>query len=176
MPQPTTPITAVTHPDPYPYYAALIARAPLYWDNSLGLWVATGADAITALLHSPACRVRSPTEPVPTALLGTPAADIFRHLIRMNDGPGHCPLKEAVAATLGAFDVAHVTALSERWARLLIAQLHPQDDPSQLPAFAFQMTATIVGRLLGVPRDVLPQTVQWVSDLVSCFAPLSTPE
>ncbi len=36
--------------------------------------------------------LRPPTEPVPTVLLGSPAADIFRHLIRMNDGPGHCLL------------------------------------------------------------------------------------
>jgi hypothetical protein len=38
---PTDPIAAVTHPDPYPYYARLVAESPLYRDDALGLWVAT---------------------------------------------------------------------------------------------------------------------------------------
>jgi hypothetical protein len=40
---PHNPIAAVTHPDPYPYYAALTARTPLYRDETLGLWVAADA-------------------------------------------------------------------------------------------------------------------------------------
>ncbi len=42
---PADPIAAVIHPDPYPYYADLVARRPLYRDAALGLWVAASADA-----------------------------------------------------------------------------------------------------------------------------------
>jgi len=45
---PSDPIAAVTHPDPYPYYANLVAERPLYRDESLGLWVAAGAAAVTS--------------------------------------------------------------------------------------------------------------------------------
>lgn len=45
---PSDPIAAVTHPNPYPYYADLAVRAPLAWDATLGLWVAASAEAVTA--------------------------------------------------------------------------------------------------------------------------------
>ena len=101
---PRDPLAAVTHPDPYPYYASLVAERPFYRDEALGLWVASSAAAVTAVLTSDLCRVRPPAEPVPRALLGSPAGDIFGHLVRMNDGPGHCPFKQAVSATLDSVD------------------------------------------------------------------------
>src|SRR5947199_4384545 len=97
---PADPIAAVTHPDPYPYYAHLVAEKPLYRDDALGLWVATSAAAVTAVLNHDLCRVRPAAEPVPRALLGSPAGEIFRQLVRMNDGRDRCPLKQAISATL----------------------------------------------------------------------------
>ena len=85
---PQDPIAAVTHPDPYPYYADLAAHRPLYRDDALRLWVASSAAAVTAVLASDLCRVRPPAEPVPRALLGSPAGELFGHFVRMNDGPG----------------------------------------------------------------------------------------
>nr|MCR5898881.1 cytochrome P450 [Burkholderia sp. HAN2018] len=55
---PTDPIAAVTHRDPYPYYAALVDGPPFAFDATLGLWVASRAAAVTAVLGHPACRVR----------------------------------------------------------------------------------------------------------------------
>src|SRR5260370_1142927 len=71
---PADPIAAVTHPDPYPYYRALVARAPLYRDEALGLWVAASAHAVTAALTSPLGRVRPAAEPVPASFVASPAA------------------------------------------------------------------------------------------------------
>jgi cytochrome P450 len=73
--QPATPIAAVTHADPYPYYAALVAERPLYRDDALGLWVASSAAAVRAVMTSELCRVRPADEPVPKALIvGRPSA------------------------------------------------------------------------------------------------------
>ena len=47
---PQDPIAAVTHPDPYPYYADLVAHKPLYYDDRLRLWVASSASVVTAAL------------------------------------------------------------------------------------------------------------------------------
>src|SRR5579863_6646987 len=77
MPFPHNPIAAVIHPDPYPYYAHLVADRPLYRDETLGLWVASSAAMVRAVLMSDICRVRPLTEPIPKALLGSPAATIF---------------------------------------------------------------------------------------------------
>jgi cytochrome P450 len=166
----------VTHPDPYPFYAELVATRPLYRDESLGLWVAAGAGAVTSVLSSDICRVRPPTEPVPRALLGSPAADIFRHLVRMNDGAGHGPLKQVVSSTLGSIDAAQVALQSRRWARRLSGELRPHDNLGQLTDFAFRLPVYVVGSLLGIPPDLLPRTAQWMSEFVACLAPASSPQ
>src|SRR5262245_47918681 len=105
MARPANPIAAVTHADPYPYYAELVAERPLYHDAGLGLWVASSAAAVDAVLASGLCRVRPPAEPVPTALVGSPAGTIFGSLVRMTEGPAQAAAKAAVAATLASLDV-----------------------------------------------------------------------
>ena len=78
LPPPRDPVSAVTHPDPYPYYAELVATRPFYKDELQGYWVASSAEAVTAALMSDRLRVRPPGEPVPPALRGSPAGEIFR--------------------------------------------------------------------------------------------------
>lgn len=61
------PIIAATHPDPYPYYASLRRRRVCLRQN-LGLWVASSAQAVAAVLAHADCRVRPAHEPVPAAI------------------------------------------------------------------------------------------------------------
>jgi cytochrome P450 len=164
----TDPISAVTHPDPYPFYADLAAHRPLYRDEALRLWVASSAEAVTAVLASDLCRVRPPAEPVPTALLGSPAGEVFRHLVRMNDGPGHCPFKQAVSAALGSVDPARAAERNRTWAGPLAS--------APLADFACFLPVYVTASLLGAPDNHLQQTALWVSDLVACFAPGCGPE
>ena len=99
MDQPEHAVAAVTHPDPYPYYAELVAKRPFQRDGTLGFWVAASAAAVTAVLTSELCRVRPVSEPVPKALVGTAAGDVFGRMVRMNDGAYHVRLKPSVSAT-----------------------------------------------------------------------------
>src|SRR5688572_5216677 len=100
MMMPRDPVAAVTHLDPYPYYAELVGRSPVHRDDRIGMWVVASAEAVGAVLASEICRVRPPAEPVPRALVGAPAGEVFRHLVRMNDGAAHRALRPAVSATL----------------------------------------------------------------------------
>jgi cytochrome P450 len=168
MNSPADPIAAVTHPDPYPFYADLVARRPLYRDGSLGLWVASSAEAVTAVLAGDLCRVRPPAEPVPAALAGSPAAEIFRHWVRMNDGPGHCPFKTALSAALGALDPVRIAETGRSLARDL--------DTGDLADFAFRLPVSVVASLLGVPREELDETFLWTRSLVAGIAPGAAPE
>ena len=172
---PENAIAAVTHRDPYPYYADLVANAPLYRDDQLGLWVASSAQAVTAVLTSAACRVRPLNEPVPKAILGSPAAEIFRHLVHMNDGPGHCPFSKAIAAVLASVEPNQVIARSRLHAQALTDELTPISDSTGLTEFTFRLSAYVIGSLLGVPQDKLNQTAQWVGEFVRCVFPASTP-
>src|SRR3954447_18608877 len=173
MDDPSDPIAAVTHRDPYPYYTRLAAERPIYHDASLGLWVATSAEAVTAVLASDLCRVRPPAEPVPTKLQGTPAGDLFGRLVRQNDGDRHRALKQAVAAALGAIDGQKAAAASQAWARTLAAEIRSTQD---LQDFAFRLPVYVVASLLGVPRDRLELAAQWTGEMAAGLAPSAAPE
>jgi cytochrome P450 len=168
---PADPIAAVTHPDPYPYYRELVARTPFYRDEALGLWVAASADAVTAVLASPLGRVRPAAEPVPTALLGSPAADIFGRLVRMSDGPGHGAMKQAVAAALESIDATRARAHADRWARTLAAEIDPRSSPAQLDDFALALSTHVIASLLPVPDQALRHTERCVGQYVGCLSP-----
>jgi cytochrome P450 len=170
------PLGAVTHPDPYPYYAELLARAPLARHDALGLWVAASAAAVTATLTSPLARVRPAGEPIPPALLGSPAALIFGRLVRMIDGERHAALKPAVTATVTSIDAARVAEETARWARALSADIGPQSDPGRLVRFAFELPVHVVASLLGVPEPELARTAGWASELARGLAPGSAPD
>jgi cytochrome P450 len=172
---PRDPIAAVTHRDPYPYYARLVAEKPFYRDEALGLWVASSAEAVTAVLSSDLCRVRPPAEPVPKALLGSPAAAIFRHLVRMNDGMGHSPFKQALSATLDSVDGTRVAEQSKTSARTLANELEPMTDARRLADFACRLPVYVVASLLGIPAEGRGQVARWIDDFVRCLSPLSTP-
>ena len=172
---PEHPLAAVTHPDPYPYYADLVSRRPLYRDDALGMWVASSAGAVTAVLSSDSCRVRPPAEPVPRALLGSAAGDIFRQLVRMNDGAGH-RLKPAVAATLTAFDPARAAKEARTWAARRVAELDPTAALERVSDFAFRLPVHVVASCLGAPASQVPQIAAWAHDLVRCLAPGAAPE
>ena len=168
---PPDPIAAVTHPDPYPYYRDLVARAPMRRDEVLGLWVAASADSVTAALASPLGRVRPAAEPVPATLAGSPAADIFGRLVRMTDGPGQVAMKQAVSATLSSGLAARALEPAERWARHLAAEIDARSSLARLDEFAFALSAHVLGYLLGVPDEALPSAARWVAGYTAGVAP-----
>jgi cytochrome P450 len=170
---PTDPITAATHPNPYPYYAQLAAERPFYHDEGLGLWVASSVAAVEAVLTSDSCRVRPPAEPVPKTIAGSPAGEIFRHLVRQNDGENHCPFKRAILATLGGIDIAHVAHIARDRARVLGADLAPEQGGDALTGFIFALPVQTMAIMFGVPDALLGDVAAWVNAFVLSFSPVA---
>ena len=173
---PSTPVDAVTHADPYPYYAALVAERPLYRDDALGLWVASSAAAVRAVMTSEQCRVRPATEPVPKALVGSPAGEIFGQLVRMNDGATHLRAKLAVSGHLASLDPAKIVEHGAACARRLAEEIQPAADGQGLADFAFRLPTYVVASLLGFTPERLPQLAEWTLDFVSGLAPAAPAE
>lgn len=171
--RPCDPIAAVTHRDPYPYYAELVATRPIHRDEALGLWVACSAAAVTEVLGHPACRVRPPAEPVPGPLLGSPAGSIFGRLVRMNDGARHSAMKPAVSAVTARIE-ASVGEHASRWAEHLVKELEPTGDPARLNEFAFSLSGYVLASLLGVAPGKLAHAAALVCDFVRSIAPAAT--
>lgn len=168
---PTDPIAAVTHRDPYPYYAALVDGPPLAFDATLGLWVASRAAAVTAVLGHPACRVRPLDAPVPPALRGTTAGALFGELVRMNDGAmRHDVPKQALRAAFAPIDA---TALRDRAAQLAARCLPAPGDADALNAWCMTMPVCAVADLLGFDDTQLDDIALLVVDFVAALSPLS---
>ncbi|HSE03617.1 MAG TPA: cytochrome P450 [Methylomirabilota bacterium] len=138
--------------------------------------MAASAEAVTAALTSPLARVRPVDEPVPPALRGSPAAEIFGRLVRMIDGERHEAVKPAVTATLGALGAARVVDAAARWAGALAADIGPRTEPPRLARFALDLPVHVVASLLGVPGSEVPRIAGWAGELARGFAPGSAPE
>jgi cytochrome P450 len=108
---------------------------------------------------------------VPRALIGSPAGEIFRHLVRMNDGPVHLGLKPGVSARLAMLDTARAAEQAGTWARRLAAELDPAGHHERLPDIAFRVPVSTLGALLGVAPDALASATSWVGAFVRGLAP-----
>lgn len=164
--RPTDAIAAVTHANPYPWYASLRSGPALVFDPMLRLWIASRADVVREALASDALRVRPPTEPVPHAIGGTPAGELFGMLVRMNDGEAHAVHKPVLQRALAGVDLAAAHAATLRVAdgmrRMNLADI------------AFALPVGAAAHLLGFDDHELPQVVRWTRDFVACLSPLST--
>jgi cytochrome P450 len=161
-------ITAVTHADPYPYYAVLAAQQGLVYDQRLKLWIAASAGAVSTVLQHPACRVRPAAEPVPAAIAGGSAGQVFGALVRMNDGERHAAPKLVLQRALAGLDLAVAHARASGLAGALPA--------GALSAWMFAVPVQTVASLLGFPDAHLVQVAAWMSDFVACLSPLSSAE
>ena len=176
MTPPATPIAAVTHADPYPYYAALVAERPFYRDEALGLWVASSAATVRAVMTSEQCRVRPAAEPVPKALVGSAAGEIFGQLVRMTDGATHLRNKLGVSGHLASLDPGKIGEQAGACAVRLADELRSLDSGSSLADFSLRLPTYVVATMLGFPADRLPALAQWTLDFVTCLAPNATAE
>ena len=164
---PVDPVAAVMHADPYPFYAQLRAGPPLMWNEKLRVWVASRADVIASvLLAHGALRVRPAAEPVPRAIVDSPAGEVFGHLVRMNDGAAHQAHRPALQRALAGLDLDTVHAAALQVARNVPA--------APLSDALFSMPVQAVAHLLGFSDEALPQVDLWMRDFVACLSPLST--
>ncbi|MEU6895105.1 cytochrome P450 [Streptomyces sp. NPDC046557] len=167
----TTPIEAVRLPDPYPFYATLVAERPFAYDEALGAWVAADAAAVRAVLGSGALRVRPPAEPVPAGIAGTAAGEVFGDLVRMTDGTTQGRLKTVVAEALARADTAHAVELAREFTRQALAA--GGDVPYEELMFA--VPARVVASLSGLTDGADREAARAIGDFVQCIPATATP-
>ena len=161
---PTDPIAAVTHADPYPYYAALARERPLYRDDTLNLWVASSPQAIAQVLAHPAARVRPPAEPVPRGLCPAPPA-LFGRFVRMNDSAEHARLKTLLRAYI---DSQPAPDLNGAWPL-------PRIDAAGVDRYLTLAPVYAQAAFMGLPPDVHAHAQPTSRTLSRRCPPLPTP-
>ncbi|MBO4123701.1 cytochrome P450 [Cupriavidus gilardii] len=169
---PPDPLTAATHPDPYPYYRELARMQPFHRDAMLMLWVAAGPAEVAAVLSHPACRVRPPGQPVPPPLAQSPAGNLFARLIRMNDGPGHVPLKAVLQRQLASLELGEVRAAASGWARLLPAT---HDHAATANRWSSALPVIAIAGLLGFAAVDDEATASRIAAQIASFAAAMSP-
>ena len=158
-----TPLQAATHADPYDYYAGLRRHDGLLFDASLGLWIASRATTVEAVLAHPDCRVRPLHEAVPAAIAQRAAGQVFAQLMRMNEGAAHrCP-RAAVEPALAGVSAPQVAA----------AVQHLSGDATQLDDWMFRVPVSVIAHLLGIPVEQLKRVAELTREFVACLSPLS---
>ncbi|RKH35266.1 cytochrome P450 [Corallococcus praedator] len=165
MTPPTDPYQAVTHPDPYPYYAALCEQGGLQRIPGFEPWIAADAATVQAVLTSEHCRVRPPSEPVPLHLVDSAAGVLFGRLVRMNDAAPYPLVKQALADVLPMVMQAVATEGHRQAARLF-----SESRLSRLPELALQFPVLVLGSLLGFPEDTLEERARDVEAYVRSVA------
>ncbi|VTU17246.1 Cytochrome P450 144 [Variovorax sp. PBL-H6] len=163
---PADAVAAVTHPDPYAWYARLREGPPLMRDARLGLWVASRAEVLQEAFANPALRVRPAAEPVPRAVAGTPAGELFGRLVRMNDGAPHAAHKPLLQRALAGLELRGVRADMRR-----VAEQVPASTVAQA-CFAWPVAG--VAHLMGFADEELSVLADWTHDFIACLSPLST--
>ncbi|UUZ68423.1 cytochrome P450 [Polaromonas sp. P2-4] len=165
-------LAASAHPNPYPYYAALVAGPALVFDAPRKLWIASSAACVKEVLQNPVCHVRPAAEPVPKAILGSAAGEVFGHLVRMNEGAKHDAPKLALQRFLAATDMPRV---QQRTEALAVSALGNDSlRGAELSRWAFEVPVMAVADLLGFKASELSQVAGWMGDFVACLSPLST--
>ncbi|WP_411881100.1 cytochrome P450 [Polaromonas sp. YR568] len=167
-------LAASAHRNPYPYYAALAAGPALVFDAPRKLWIASSAASVKEVLGNPACRVRPVTEPVPAAIVGSAAGEVFGHLVRMNEGLRHDAPKVALQRFLAVVDLDRVQDRTEALALQTAGEGVLRGEA--LSRWAFEVPVMAVADLLGFDEAELPQVARWMGDFVACLSPLSTPD
>lgn len=168
---PTGPIAAVTHADPYPYYARLAQRDGLWPDPASGLHVASSPAAVRAVLGHPALRVRPPDEPVPRHLVDTVAGDWFGRLVRMNDGAAQAPLKALLQRALATESTGAVAAAAARAAASRFDALDLRRDPRGIDAWVRSVPVLAVADRAGFDLADPDALLRDVEALVAGIAP-----
>ena len=157
--------------DPYPYFAAARAAAPVQWHDGLGMWLTfTHAAADTVLRTRTLGRLWAPRWPDEA----TPSFDLIHvHSLLESEPPTHTRLRRLIA---GAFSRGHVERLRPRIAELAdrladgVADAGADGSTVDLIArYAEPLPVQVIAELLGVPESDWHLLRPWSNAIVKMY-------
>ncbi|RYX98191.1 MAG: cytochrome P450 [Comamonadaceae bacterium] len=166
---PASVLEAAVHPDPYPFYAALLQGPPLVFDPDQRFWIAARSSVIREALANPVLRVRPVGQPVLPAIAGTAAGEVFGDLVRMNDGKRHAAPKVALSAFLSRVDLDEVR---QKAASMAIATANGKlASARELTTWMLDLPVMTVASLLGFADEECPHIARLTAGFAACLSP-----
>ena len=142
----------------------------------------TSAANVRAVLTNEFCATRPPGAVVPDIMAGSPTAEIYTRMVRINHGKAHCPIKNNVVGALDAIQIADFAENRRRIAGELATWLEPESDRTRLTQFIYGLPVEVLTPLVGVPSDRVADVGRWVGGFGGASAaavtgvPAPTPE
>ena len=162
--------------DPYPTYAELQARCPVYFWEDYGLWTFTRHVDVTTILRDrrfgrQITHIKTPEElgwdPEPERL--KPFYDVDRLSMLDLEPPAHSRLRGLVQK---AFMARQIERLRPRIASLsneLIDKMMDGNSCNLLDAFATPIPVIVIAEMLGVPAEMAPNLLEWSHAMVRMY-------
>lgn len=172
----TTPddlVRALTQPpfpdDPYPLFAELRERAPIFRAED-GFWYATSYAAAEAVFRDPALgqgrgresRIRSDPRYAESAALQT-----LGHMLPFMDPPDHTRLRQLIARAFTPRAVERMRGFLERHVDALLDALAGKGRGELMQDLANHVPVAVICEMLGAPGDRHADLVAWADRLVS---------
>ncbi len=175
MPEdPIDPIDAVSHPNPYPYYAALRAESGVHWFAERKVWALVSEPLVTAAFDMAHARVRPPSEPVPAFLQTTQAGAVFGRLARMSDGPPHATQRERTMLLMRRLNRELVAAGAARMIDTVARPWRERLDGESLNVLIRALPVMSMLAALGFAPHSFESVLAFIDTWVAGLSPLAT--
>jgi cytochrome P450 len=171
---PIDPIAAVSHPDPYPYYAALRAESGVHWFADRKLWALVSTPLVTAAFNMAHAKVRPPSELIPAFLQNTQAGAVFAKLARMSDGPPHAAQRERTMHVMRKLDRGLVAAASAQVIDAVASPWRERPNGESLNELIRALPVMAILATLGFAPQSFAAMLAFVDTWVAGLSPLAT--
>lgn len=162
--------------DPYAFYAALHAQAPTFFWENYGHWCFTRFDDVNRLLRDKRFG-RQILHLMSREELGLPepkahTADFEqteRHSLLALEPPAHTRLRTLVNRAFVSRNVEQLRPRIHQLANELIDRFEKDGEVELLKAFAAPLPAIVIAEMIGLPREMAPQLLDWSNRMVRMY-------
>jgi cytochrome P450 len=158
--------------DPYPFYRALHAQAPIYYSAKVNAWLVSSFVDVEAGLKDARLlsggRIDSAAAQLPEANRDQNATLIacMNSMMSFRDDPDHARLRRLVSKAFTARSVARLEPQIQLIVDELLDEIGDDDTFDLVARFSFDLPALVICRLLGIPRERLQDVKRWADGVV----------
>lgn len=160
--------------DPYPFYAALRAHAPVH-EMAPGSLLLTRHDDVAAMYRHAAASSDKRREFAPRFGAGTPLYEHHTTSLVFNDAPLHTRVRRPIVTALNPRALARMEAPLVALVDALLDRLAALPAPDLIADFAARIPLEVIGNLLDIPPAERGPLRDWSLAILSALEPAPSP-
>jgi cytochrome P450 len=172
---PYNPFSPTMNVDPYPAYAALRERGPVFRHRRMGMWVVTSYELCEEILRSPVGSVDRGDlfdQVSPWSKLRADRRSMFTKSILLVDPPDHTRLRKLMSRAFTPRTVEQIAPRITEIAAELVGKAAEQDRVDLFSAVFAPLPIYVIGELLGIPEDDWPRLKAWSDEFAKVIDPV----